>query len=104
MNDIYIDEHIVQKNIEKWGIEPQTRQAMEECAELIQAANKNLRGKRDDYHLAEEIADVAICLQMLCQVWQIDKIEVQKWIDKKQCRTLERIYTEGKAKDNESNT
>lgn len=34
---------IASKALEHWGEEPQVRQTMEECAELIVALNKSLR-------------------------------------------------------------
>ena len=40
--------------------------AMEEMGELIQQISKELRGKGDIDHLAEEIADVQIMLDQLC--------------------------------------
>lgn len=39
--------------------------AMEEMGELIQEISKDLRGKGDVEHLAEEIADVQIMLEQL---------------------------------------
>ncbi len=38
-----IKEQIFKQSIEIYGKEAQSRQAMEECAELIQAVNKMLR-------------------------------------------------------------
>lgn len=91
MNNIKMNCEIIEKSIEHWGAEAQTRQAMEECAELIQASNKQLRGKGDGDHLAEEIADVAICLEMLMLIWDISQEQVQQWVDKKQARLAERM-------------
>ena len=57
-------EKIFKKSIEIYGKEAQSRQAMEECAELIQAVNKMLRYEdrpaEPEYYanLIEEIADV----------------------------------------------
>ena len=56
-------ENTFKKSILKYGKEAQCRQAMEECAELIQAINKCLRypDKMDSKpNLIEEIADVEI--------------------------------------------
>ena len=60
--------HTFNQSIIKCGEEPQCRQAMEECAELIQAINKCIRyPDRKDCHnnLIEEIADVEIMLYQL---------------------------------------
>lgn len=46
-----------------FGKTEQENMCMEECAELIQAINKKHRGKA--HNLAEEIADVEICLEQL---------------------------------------
>lgn len=78
--------------VDFYGIEPQARQAMEESAELIQAINKVLR-KKDDAknHLAEEMADVFICLEQLKYSFDISDEEIQVWIDYKFERQKKRI-------------
>lgn len=78
--------------VDFYGIEPQARQAMEESAELIQAINKVLR-KKDDAknHLAEEMADVFICLEQLKCSFDISDEEIQVWIDYKFERQKKRI-------------
>lgn len=78
--------------IDFYGIESRARQAMEESAELIQAINKVLR-KKDNAknHLAEEMADVFICLEQLQCVFDISDKEIQKWIDYKFERVKKRI-------------
>lgn len=95
-NGLVIDKEIIEKSIDYYGKDAQTRQAMEECAELIQASNKMLRrgDNIDSIHLAEEIADVYICLQMLLQIYRIDPAIIQAWIDKKQVRTEKRMSEE----------
>lgn len=64
---------------------------MEECAELIQAISKEKRGKSDKDHLAEEIADVIICIEMLKQIYNINEDEIYSWVITKQERTIKRI-------------
>lgn len=56
-----------------FGTEPQKRQAIEECSELIQALCKDLRGK--SHNVEEEIADVMIMLEQLTHLYDNDKIE-----------------------------
>lgn len=53
--------------VQAWGVEAQLGMLMEECAELIQAANKVLRkGENSDWrHLAQEMADVEIMIEQL---------------------------------------
>lgn len=56
--------------IAKFGIEAQTRQLMEECGELIIAANHFYRRKgtpqEDKDNFIEEIADVFIMISQFC--------------------------------------
>lgn len=61
------------------GEEQQARQAMEECAELIQAINKMLRYKGNEEarkNLIKEIADVEFMLYQLYEIFNIDEKEV----------------------------
>lgn len=89
--NIKIDEEIIAKSIEHYGEEKQSIVCMEECAELIQAISKELRGKSDRNHLAEEMADVIICIEMLKQIYNITEDEIYSWVINKQERTIERI-------------
>lgn len=94
-----VEKDIVRKSVEHWGPQKQSIIAMEECAELVQAISKiMLRGKEESYHLADEIADVYISLEILKQVYEIDERDLQKIIHKKQVRTMNRIM-EGEGKD-----
>lgn len=65
--------------------------AMEECSELIQAISKGKRGKLDKANLAEEIADVRICMSWLMNIFNIEFVEVNKWIDFKEDRITKRL-------------
>lgn len=78
--------------IGKYGVEQQSIVCMEECAELIQAISKCLRGKPDATdNLAEEMADVTICLHMLQEMYGITDKQVNKWIACKTVRQHERM-------------
>lgn len=70
---------------------------MEECAELQQAISKVLRyGRRDDNHLkqlAEETADVLICIQHIKNLYGNEK-EIESIIDFKLRRTVKRLQEE----------
>lgn len=88
-----IDEGIIAKSIKHYGEEIQSTVCMEECAELIQAVSKMIRGadelSDDDYdHLAEEIADVLICAEMLKQIYCIEDLRIKNWIKCKQERLI----------------
>ena len=90
-------EKIFKKSIEIYGKEAQSRQAMEECAELIQAVNKMLRYEdrpaEPEYYanLIEEIADVEIMLFQLKEMFYINETEVHEWKVKKAKREKERL-------------
>lgn len=91
---VVIDKKIVEKTIKHYGKETQSIVVMEECAELIQAISKELRGKSDKKHLAEEMADVYICLELLKRMYEIENSDLQEWINVKQKRALERMESE----------
>ena len=74
----YSEEVILRKVINKFGKEAQCRQVMEECAELIQAVNKNLRSAGAKENLIEEMADVGIMLDQLRIMFEIKDAEINK--------------------------
>ena len=88
---IPVNYYAVKKSIEHYGKDVQSTVCMEECAELIQAISKEKRGKSDKDHLAEEIADVIICIEMLKQIYNITEDEIYSWVIIKQERTIKRI-------------
>ena len=65
----------------------------EEPAELIRAFSKFKRygGLQKRANLMEEMADVYIILEMLKELYSISENDMQKWIDLKMQRNLERI-------------
>ena len=86
-----IDKEIIVDSIKHYGEEAQSIVCMEECAELIQAISKELRGKSDRMHLAEEIADVLICIEILKQIYGITDGLILDWIKSKQNRIVARM-------------
>lgn len=88
---IPVNSYVVQRSIEHYGKDVQSTVCMEECAELIQAISKEKRGKPDKSNLAEEIADVIICIEMLKQIYNITEDEIYSWVITKQERTIKRI-------------
>lgn len=96
---IPINSYVVQRSIEHYGKDVQSTVCMEECAELIQAISKEKRGKSDKEHLAEEMADVIICIEMLKQIYNITEDEIYSWIINKQERTIERIKKDAQSKE-----
>ena len=91
-----IDESIIARSIDHYGEEIQATVCMEECAELIQAISKMIRRNdelsEEDYdHLEEEVADVLICVEMLKQIYSIQDLNINEWIERKQKRMTNRI-------------
>ena len=89
--------HTFNQSIIKYGKEPQCRQLMEECAELIQAVNKMLRYEdrpaEPEYYanLIEEIADVEIMLYQLKVMFNIDDDQVFAFKVEKAKREQDRL-------------
>ena len=101
----------LKKIAKHYGYDTQSRQAIEEMAELTQAINKfwrkemlcsNYLPKKDTdssyrKNIAEEIADVYICLnqlEILLDIWE----EVTEIVDEKIDRTIMRM--EGQHEEN----
>jgi NTP pyrophosphatase (non-canonical NTP hydrolase) len=87
-----------------YGYESQSRQCIEELAELIQAINKFDRAKENliktgkarelveaEKNIAEEIADVAIMIAQLQELLGIDDERVMGIVDMKLDREIMRI-------------
>ena len=91
----------VEKIARHYGVDAQSRQAIEEMAELTQAITKFWRYKGDDAqilrglrgHIAEEIADVKVMLEQLEILFDV-KNEVAENRSHKIFRQLDRIGKE----------
>lgn len=87
VNDsVKIDNEIIKDSIVYYGKDAQSTVCMEECAELIQAISKEKRGKSDKNHLAEEMADVLISIELLKEIYDVSNEQINEWVDKKQKR------------------
>ena len=71
------DEAICRRALHHWGEAAQTTMVMEECGELIAAISQHMRGRVDERRLAEEIADVRICLRQLSIMVGDDLVDEQ---------------------------
>lgn len=78
-----------------YGLDSQSRQCSEECAELIVALSKL---RRDDvgphcaiYNVAEEIADVTIMIMQMMYLLDIPDQQIEDVIDEKLERTINEI-------------
>ena len=79
------------ESVERFGTRLQSVVCMEECSELIQAVSKRLRGKPDpDDNLAEEMADVVICLHLLQDMYDVTDERLESWVNCKTERQVER--------------
>lgn len=56
---------LYKKAIELWGLGSQLDILLEECCELIHAIHKMRRSKDTILHVAEEAADVSICIEQI---------------------------------------
>ena len=90
------DKQVVwRESIEKYGKTMQSIVCMEECSELIQAVSKRLRGKPDATdNLAEEMADVTICLYLLKEMYGITDEQLEEWIARKTARQSKRMQAD----------
>lgn len=90
------DKQVVwRESIRKYGKTMQSIVCMEECSELIQAISKRLRGKPDATdNLAEEMADVTICLHLLKEMYGITDEQLEEWIARKTARQSKRMQAD----------
>lgn len=81
----------------KFGREHQLAVTIEELAELQKKLTKAIRGKVDDMAIAEEIADVIICIDQLLVMFDpgCEKLEMFKDFKLKR---LQRFYIDGEHK------
>ena len=78
---------------EHYGYESQSRQCMEECAELIQAINKQWRNKDFDgsESIIEEMADVLITWCQMYWFLSPDSNEIFDMVNSKLDRQISRM-------------
>lgn len=98
------DKKIIDKTLDRYGIERQSLVAMEELSELQKAISKLVRNPEEKtkplefkglrHNLIEEMADVLICMDQLIEYYQIQGIEIQDIIQAKQERQAKRLEEE----------
>lgn len=88
-----MNQEIIKQAIKHYGVKAQVGIAQEELAELIQALSKFIRGKADYENIAEEIADVEICLAQLKEIFA-NEDEVEMWKEFKLLRLKGRMSDE----------
>ena len=90
MSDNNLDSNKVTKQAVKFfGDSLQLMIAQEECGELIAAISQYVRGRKDVYALAEEVADVEIMCMQLRHMIGSDIVDIEK--NKKLTRLAERL-------------
>ena len=82
---------VLRKAIETNGEAMQTIVAIEELSELQKELTKILRGKMNRDHLIEEMADVAIMYEQICQIYDIDELELSMRVSTKVNRLERRM-------------
>lgn len=98
------DKKIIDKTLDRYGVERQSLVAMEELSELQKAISKLVRNPEEKtkplefkglrHNLIEEMADVLICMDQLIEYYQIQGIEIQDTIQAKQERQAKRLEEE----------
>lgn len=83
---------IWQQSIDHYGKQLQSIVCMEECGELIQAISKKLREHTPfTSFLAEEMADVIICLHLLKLMYGIKDKDISDFVEAKTLRQAKRM-------------
>lgn len=92
----------IKKIADAYGYDAQSRQLIEEMAELTQAINKAWRMGNDfdnllvqKRNIKEEIADVTIMIEQIKYLLSISDTEIDQIIEQKLNRQLERIGADG---------
>ena len=86
---------IWRQSIDHYGRQMQSIVCMEECAELIQAISKKLRGiPTADKRLTTGMADVIICMNQLKIMYGIQDEEIRDWMVAKTIRLAKRMEEE----------
>lgn len=80
--------------IDHYGDDHQKDKLFEEMAELQKEVCKELRGKGEKQHIAEELADVYVILQQLQLIYGITDKQIEQVVQDKIERTLDVIEGE----------
>ena len=83
------NQELLARAIEKWGIEAQQKQVIEECSELITAILQRQRGKCTDADVVTEIADVSIMCEQMKLIYGAHRVDAE--IQRKLHRLKERL-------------
>lgn len=87
-----VNTDVIVESVLTYGDQIMSTICMEECAELIQAISKSIRGKENKESITEEIADVLICIEALKYMYGIEDADIAAWVKRKQDREVERLH------------
>lgn len=76
--------------VDRWGDDLQFLIAMEQCSQLATECSHWLRWRNNPDKIAERVADMYIMLETLAQVMDIDRGLLQKCVDDKLRKALEK--------------
>ena len=65
---------IYDRAIAKWGESHQIMKCVEEMSELIKEICKSSEGAKNQFHMAEEIADVQITMEQLTKIFGLEEL------------------------------
>lgn len=68
-------ERVYRAALEKWGVEAQYDQTIEECAELIAALKHLKRDKVDEEQIVSELADVTLMIGQLTWMFGEERVK-----------------------------
>ena len=87
MQSLMAYRELYEATLQKWGVEAQYDQAVEECAELIATLKHLRRGRVDEAAVADELADVFLMVGQL--IFMIGEERVSSAVDRKILRLRE---------------
>ncbi len=87
-------ENLYRATIERWGVDAQYDQAIEECAELIAALKHYQRGKITRQAVIDELADATLMLGQLR--WMFGEDQVDAAVSKKLSKLSDLMATTDK--------
>jgi hypothetical protein len=88
---LFLYKDILQRCIDKWGIQMQLNIVVEELSELIKELCKFHRGNDNRFEIIDEISDVTIMLEQAKLIFGITEDELQDRIKFKVNRIEERL-------------
>jgi hypothetical protein len=89
-NKIFINDKQLSDSIDHHGANKKKTICIQEMAELTQEVTKDMIGCTRREKLVKEFTDTLICMEMMRLMYDIQDEEIQRWIDFKQARQLQR--------------